>query len=296
MQIRSSAILSRLNAWHVPTDNIAFEDTDTRRFRFAREMVQALRDDNIDLARTNLSTGAKDSTSNQQLRTAWSTDVGVLGSFQAVASQSKRVITGATLYVTRMTFSGDALELRLLFDNDDHIVNLWLATLGNSTPTQLEEAAKAFIQQMADQKSEQIYANVPESLKLYTSAQALQQTWMGWKGQAGEFVQIDAAQKVIDFDMVVVRCKFERAEILIPSAIFTFSAGHVLFRGACTARLVMNVLCWICIFSFGLVSTATLAQPGISDLNVQRANVILIHAARPNGTVFKSWSRLSSEF
>jgi Trypsin-like peptidase domain/Protein of unknown function (DUF3887) len=215
VQIRSSAILTPLNAWHVPTDNIAFEDTDTRRFRFAREMVQALRDDNIDLARTNFSTAAKDSTSNQQLRTVWSTDVGVLGSFQAVASQSKRVITGSTLYVTRMTFTGGALELRLLFDNDDHIINLWLATLGSSTSTQLEEAAKAFIQQMADQKFEQIYANVPESLKLYTSAQALQQTWMGWKGQAGEFVQIDAAQKVIDFDMVVVRCKFERAEILI---------------------------------------------------------------------------------
>ena len=45
----------------------------------------------------------------------------------------------------------------------------------------------------------------------------------------------------------------------------------------------MNVFCWICLCSFGLVSTTTLAQPDISDLNVQRANVILIRAARPNG-------------
>jgi len=45
----------------------------------------------------------------------------------------------------------------------------------------------------------------------------------------------------------------------------------------------MKCLYWICVCSFGLVSIATLAQPGISDLNIQRANVILIHAALPNG-------------
>jgi trypsin-like peptidase len=45
----------------------------------------------------------------------------------------------------------------------------------------------------------------------------------------------------------------------------------------------MKCLYWICLCSFGLVPIATLAQPGISDLNIQRANVILIHAARPNG-------------
>ncbi len=214
-QIRSSAILSRAKAWHVPTDNISFEDTDARRFRLAREMVQALRDDNINLARANFATAAKDNTSNQQLRTAWSTDVGVLGTFRGLSSQSKRVITGATLYVSRMAFSGGDLELRLLFDNDDHVVNLWFATLGGATPSQLEQAARAFIQAMANQKFEDIYAKLPESLKLYTSAPALRQTWMGWKGQAGEFIQIDDVQKVIDFDAVIARCKFERAEILI---------------------------------------------------------------------------------
>ena len=45
----------------------------------------------------------------------------------------------------------------------------------------------------------------------------------------------------------------------------------------------MNVLYWICLCSLVLPSTTTLAQPDISDLNVQRANVILIRAARPNG-------------
>jgi hypothetical protein len=214
-QLKSSAILDDLRVWGVPVDNITLEDVDTRRFRVAQEMIDALNQDDGDTARANFSTQGKNIMSNSQLTGNWHIDMGVLGDFKKIDRQTKRDEFGNMLYVTALRYEKGTFEVRLLFDSNDQIINFWFATLSGRDPKQMEQAATEAVQKLADGKDVEVYNNVPDSLRSFTSPEMLRQMWTTWQSTAGQFVQIESAQKVVDFDLVAVRCKFANKDVIV---------------------------------------------------------------------------------
>jgi hypothetical protein len=215
VQLKSSAILEQLRIWGVPSDNVTLEDTDTRRFRIARQMIDALRQDDAETVRASFSKQARDSFSNTQLLQTWAIDMAVLGTFISMTSQTRHVVGSSTLYVTAMRYEKGMFEVRLLFDGDDQIINFWLATLSGVPTAQMEKVAKEAVQRLADGDYIGAYNTVPDSFRSFTSSDALHQMWTTWENTAGKFAEIEWSQKVQDFDLVSVRCKFANKDVIV---------------------------------------------------------------------------------
>ena len=208
--LKSSVILTTLQAWNVPTTNLVSADVDTRRFDISREIVACLRSDDMDCVKGYLATAVRDQLSNQQIRMSWSAPMGFLGNFVGISGQMKRVVGGVTLYVTRMKFDRGNFELRLMFDSSDSVVGIWLITTGDHNSQELESKAKTVVQQLAQGQFQDVYNEFTPSVRAGKSVDVVSGAWNTWLMSTGSFMQVVSAEKSSEFDVVDVRCQFAK--------------------------------------------------------------------------------------
>ncbi len=215
VNLRSSAILADLRAWQVPYTNLVFEDVDAKRFRISREIISAFRNDDMAAVKKPFSAGLNDQVSNQLLRASWTAPTGFMGNYIGLGTQTKRLVSGYTLYVTQVLFQEGTADLRIAFDSSDAVSGLWLIPIGQHSSSELESAATNVVTQLSHGQFQSVYDAFADSVKAGNSASTVSNAWNGLTALKGPFVQEVSAQKSTEGDFVDVLCNFSNGQAVV---------------------------------------------------------------------------------
>jgi hypothetical protein len=213
--LKSSVIVSALEAWHIPLSNLMLDDVDSRRFLIEENVIADFEQDDINSVKDSFAPSLSDQFSNQQLRQVWVGTVGIVGNYQSRLAETKRSVAGSVLYVTKLKFERGNVDLRVSFDSSDHIQGIWLIPVGDHPSADLEKAAASVVTRFAEGNFQSVFDDIAPSLKLGFSADILSNAWNGVVSLKGAFVKQTATQASTEADVVDVGCQFEHGNAVV---------------------------------------------------------------------------------
>jgi Protein of unknown function (DUF3887) len=213
--LKSSVIISALEAWHVPANNFSTDDVDSRRFAVSTDIISDLQRDDVTAVKSHFSPSIADQFSNQQIRSVWNVSVGYLGNYLSTISQTKRIVGTYTLYVTKMKFEKGNAELRIAFDSADAVEGIWLISVSDRSASEMLVAAKNVVGQLAQGQFQSVFDAFADSIRAASNVSVLSTAWNGVIATRGKFIGQTAAEKSTEADFVDVLCHFENGNIIV---------------------------------------------------------------------------------
>jgi hypothetical protein len=213
--LKSSVIVSSLSAWHVPVTNLSSEDPDTARFKIAQDIVSNFRQDDISSVISHFNSTLNDQASIQGIRFPWTRATGFLGDYQSIAKQEKRIVGPYSVYVTKMKFENGNLELRLTFDSKNAVGGIWLITVGDHKPSELEAKATSTVSKLANKQFQDVFDSYVASIRAGNTPDTIAMPWNSLIAAKGSYINQISAVKSTEADYVDVRCKFENGDFIV---------------------------------------------------------------------------------
>lgn len=129
--------------------------------------------------------------------------------------QSKRIVAGTALYVTKLKFEKGNAELRISFDANNAITGIWFISVGDHSQGELEQAARHIVVQLVAHQFQDVFNAFAETIRNGNSAEQLEYAWNQVITSKGAFVSVLVAEKSTEADFVDVKCRFGNGDIIV---------------------------------------------------------------------------------
>ena len=185
----------------------------------ARSIVNLLVKENFSGVRSRFSEVLKDKLSESQIREGWKSVTSQLGDFKKQQDALAKRDQGFDVIDIRCEFEKASVIVRVVFDAQGLIDGLWVApeTASAGASGEAISAAKRVVEMLVRENFSGVRQWFNSQMKGGLSEAELQSTWQKMITQVGPFKnQIDIrSQKEPVFQVVDVRCQFEKAVVIV---------------------------------------------------------------------------------
>jgi hypothetical protein len=191
------------------------QTADEERLAITREVANDFAHGELSAVRERFSVELKESVSENELKTAREQLGDAAGAFQSQISQSTRMAQGVALYVSKNQFEHFKVELKLVFDDANHITGFRIAPVSDISVDTMIASAREIADLLQQQHFEQVDARFNARMKETMPTDRLQSSWMHVMTHLGPFKNIRSARKDSESDRVDVRCEFENGPMIV---------------------------------------------------------------------------------
>jgi len=191
------------------------QSPDEKRLSITRDVMDEFAHGGLASVRERFSADLKNSVSESDLKAARDELTGVASAFQAQISQTTRMVQGAPIYVSKSQFEHFKVELKLMFDDTNHIINFRIAPISDVSPETMEASARAITDLLGQQQFKEVSTRFNDQMSEKMPPDRLEASWMHVMTHLGPFKGIKLARKDPEFDRVDVRCVFENGPMIV---------------------------------------------------------------------------------
>jgi hypothetical protein len=191
------------------------QSSDEKRLSITKGVMDDFAHGDLAAVRERFSADLKDSVSESDLKSARIELAEAAGAFQAQVSQTTRTVQGAPIFVSKSQFEHFKVELKLTFDDADHITHFRIAPISDVSPETMEASARAITDFLRQQQFKEVSTRFNDQMKESMPTDRLEASWMHVMMHLGPFKNIRSARKDPEFDRVDVRCEFENGPIIV---------------------------------------------------------------------------------
>jgi hypothetical protein len=191
------------------------QSPDGIRLSITKNVMDEISQDELASVREQFSPDLKDSLTESEMRVEITELTRVAGAFQKQISQTTRTMQGKPIYVSRCQFEKFKVELKLVFNDDNQITDVWLLPVSDLTAENMEAMAKEIPALLRQERFDEVSAQFDDRMKVAMPTERLHESWLHVVSHLGPFKSIRVARKDPEFDAVDVRCEFENGPMIV---------------------------------------------------------------------------------
>jgi hypothetical protein len=191
------------------------QSPDDIRLSITKNVMDEISQDELASVRDQFSPDLKDSLTESEMRVEITELMKVAGAFQKQISQTTRTMQGKPIYVSRCQFEKFKVELKLVFNDDNQITDVWLLPVSDLTAENMEAMAKEIPVLLRQERFDEVNAQFDDRMKATMPTERLHESWLHVVSHLGPFKSIRVARKDPEFDAVDVRCEFENGPMIV---------------------------------------------------------------------------------
>lgn len=188
---------------------------DEKRLAITKDVMNDFGQGSLEAVRARFSSDLKNSVSPSDLEDAHDQLLEVAGPYQSQISQTKRMVQGIPVYITRSQCSRYRVELRLTFDDSNQITDFRVGPVSDLSPENMEAAARAVADLLRQGHFAEVNAKFNDRMKESMPTDRLEGSWVHVMMHLGPFKTIQSARKDPELDRVDVRCEFENGPMIV---------------------------------------------------------------------------------
>jgi hypothetical protein len=186
-----------------------------KRLSITKDVMEEFAHGSIAAVRQRFSDDLKDSVSENDLKNAHDELISVAGAFKEQISQTTRMTQGMPIYVCKAQFENFKVELKLTFDDSDHISDFRISPVFDVSQESMETSAKAITELLRQLQFKEVSTRFNDQMKASMPADRLEASWAHVMTHLGPFKSIRTARKDPEMDRVDVRCEFENGPMIV---------------------------------------------------------------------------------
>jgi hypothetical protein len=191
------------------------ESPDDIRLTITKNVMNEISQDELGSVRNQFSPDLKDSLTEAEMRVEITELTRVAGTFQKQISQTTRSMQGRPIYVSRCQFEKFKVELKLVFNDENQITDVWLLPVSDLTAESMESMAKDIPSLLREERYDEVNAQFNDRMKVTMPTERLHESWAHVVSHLGPFKSVRVARKDPEFDAVDVRCEFENGPMIV---------------------------------------------------------------------------------
>ncbi len=148
------------------TQGIALaQSSDEQRLAITRDVTTDFAHGELASVRQRFSDDLKDSVTEDDLKSAREKLIEAAGAFQSQISQSTRTVQGEPIYVSKSQFEQFKVEMKLTFDDANHITDSRIAPVSDLSQESMETAAKTIADLLRQEHFEELDSKFNQRMK-----------------------------------------------------------------------------------------------------------------------------------